>query len=295
MLALQFLNDGLKHGEPCLYVSFEESKEQVLRNAKSCGWDFGAYEKKGLLIIRCVYPTEKFIDEHLAEIQEIVESRGTVRCAIDPLSAIASAFPEENYVNFAKRLNNYLKARGVTSMFTSSVHPDAAGGGRGDLHLSTTVDNLITLRQVEMEGELQPVLNVVKARGSAHSKELRRYDITGDGIIIGPSLSGYEAVITGVGRRVSQTVEEKLESEFKRFLGPIGAQAFKELSETGVSEEGIDAYVDSLVRGHILRPEDAGPFKGSVAAILKGEGGVPQKLAKTKKGMLGSLLGGEQP
>jgi circadian clock protein KaiC len=291
MLALQFLGDGLKVGEPCLYVSFEESREQVLRNAKSCGWDFGTYEKEGLLTLRCVYPTEKFMDEHLAEIHAIVERKGIRRCAIDPLSAIASAFPEDSYVNFAKRLNNYMKARGVTTMFTASVHPDAGGGDR---HLSTTVDNLITLRQVEMEGELQPVLNVVKERGSAHSKELRRYDITGDGIVIGSSLAGYEAVITGVGRRVSQTVEEKLEAEFKRFLGPMGAQAFKELSESGVSEEGIDAYIDSLVKGHILRSGDSGPFKESISAILRGDGSLPPKLAK-KKGMLGGLLGGGRP
>ncbi|MDD5340251.1 MAG: ATPase domain-containing protein [Candidatus ainarchaeum sp.] len=295
MLALQFLSDGLKQGVPCLYGSFEESREQVLRNAKSCGWDFGTYEKEGLLTLRCVYPTEKFMDEHLAEIQAIVERKGIKRCAIDPLSAIASAFPEDSYVNFAKRLNNYMKARGVTTMFTSSVHPDADGRGRGDRHLSTTVDNLITLRQVEMEGELQPVLNVVKERGSTHSKELRRYDITGDGIVIGSSLAGYEAVITGVGRKVSQTVEEKLEAEFKRFLGPMGAQAFGELSESGVSEEGIDAYIDSLVRGHILRAEDGGPFKDSVSAILQGEGGLPPKLAKKKKGVLGGLLGGGRP
>ncbi len=293
MLALQFLGEGLKHGEPCLYVSFEESREQVLRNAKSCGWDFGKYEKAGLLTLRCVYPMEKFMDEHLAEIQHIVEKKGVKRCAIDPLSAIASAFPEDSYVNFAKRLNNYMKAMEVTSMFTSSVHPDT-GGGKGDRHLSTTVDNIITLRQVEMQGELQPVLNVVKERGSTHSKELRRYDITAEGLVIGSSLSGYEAVITGVGRKVSQTVEEKLEAEFKRFLGPMGTQTFKELSGAGISEEGIGAYIDSLVKGHIIRPEDARPFKDSVAAILQGEGGLPPKLAK-KKGVLGGLFGGGRP
>jgi circadian clock protein KaiC len=280
MLTLQFLSEGLKLGEPGLYVSFEESREQVLRNAKNCGWNFGSYEKDGLLTIRCVYPAEKLMDEHLAEIQHVVETKGITRCAIDPLSAIASSFPEDSYVNFVKRLNNYMKSKGVTIIFTSSVHPDAEGGVKGDRHLSTTVDNLITLRQVEIEGELQLVLNIVKERGSWHSKELRKYEITSDGVVIGPSLSGYEAVVTGVGRRVSETLEERLESEFNRFLGPMGSQAFTEISERGVTEEAINSYIDSLVTGHILKQEDQKPFKDSVSAILRGTESQPKKEKK---------------
>jgi circadian clock protein KaiC len=293
MLALQFISDGLKKGQPCFYMSFEESREQVLRNAKSCGWDFGSYEEKGLLTLRCAYPSEKFMDEHLAEIQDIVESKGIKRCAIDPLSAIASSFPEDSYVNFVKRLNNYMKAKEVTSVLTSSVHPDAGSTTKGERHLSTTVDNLITLRQVEMEGELQLVLNVVKERGSAHSKELRRYDITNDGIIIGSSLAGYEAVITGVGRKVSQTSEEKLRTEFSRFMGPIGEQAFREIARRGLSEETINAYIDSLVKERIMTGEDGKEFRASALAILRGAPGPKQAAgAKTKEGgILGRLLG----
>lgn len=295
LFALEFLMEGLEHGEQCLFVSFDESKEEIIRNAKSCGWDFGRYEKAGLLTFRCAYPAEKFVHEHLADIRSLVESKDIRRCAVDSLSSISTAIPEESFISFTKVLHSFMKSRNVTTFMTAASRPETGAGSMGDAHTSATVDNYITLRQVEIEGELRLVLNIVKERGSAHSKELRRYDITNDGIVIGPSLAGYEAVITGVGRKVSQTVEERLEAEFKRFLGPMGVQAFRELSETGVSEERIHGYIDSLVKEHILKPEDAKPFKNSVSTILLGAGSQQAQKPEKKKGMLGDLLGGKQP
>ena len=62
-------------------------------------------------------------------------------------------------------------------------------------------DNIIMLRYVEVEGELKHVSNVVKVRGSAHSKGLRQYEITGEGIVIGTSMEGYEVIMNGSSRK----------------------------------------------------------------------------------------------
>lgn len=293
LIALEFLKDGLEHGEPCLLVSFEESRDQVLRNAKSCGWQFAEYENSGLLEIMCVYPSERFVDEHLAEIRDAIERKGVRRCAVDSLSSISTAFSDEKFVSFTKRLHSYLKSRDITSFLTASTPPESRRGSIGEGHISATVDNFITLRQVELEGELRLVLNIVKERGSTHSKELRRYDITGDGIIIGPSLAGYEAVITGVGRKVSQTLEERLRTEFSSFMGPMGDQAFRELARTGISEDNVTDYIGSLVKERIMGEEDAKAFRASVLAILRG-GTVPGQSQETKirkGGVISSLLG----
>ncbi len=210
-LGLSFLAEGLKNGETCLYAGFEESKKQVLRNAKNFGWDFEKYEREGLLVMRCIYPNEKHLEEHLADIRQIVEEKKIKRCVVDPLSAISSAFSPDAFISFSKRLNGYLKTREVTPLFTSATTSLIGNTKDVDAHLSTISDNIILLRYVEMQGDVQSVINIIKMRGSEHSKSLRIYNITDKGIVVGKSLEGYEGVTTGVSKKIAELEKEGLE------------------------------------------------------------------------------------
>ncbi len=268
-LSMQFIMKGLKSGEPCLYVGFEESREQILRNAKGFGWDFEEYEKKGLLTMRCVYPGEMLIEEHLKDIKDIIESKKIKRCAIDSLSSISNSLSRPKLLSFAKRLNGYLKTQGVTTFFTAATSSLIGTTTLTDNNLSTLIDNIIMLRYVEMQGELNLVMNIVKVRGSAHSKELKRYEITENGVFIGQSLLGYEGVLTGVTRKVSETINEKLRKEFKKFIGPMASSAFLELKKKGLTQEGISAYIDELASQGVMKKDDADEFKSRIIAILE--------------------------
>ena len=208
-LGLSFLAEGLKNGESCLYAGFEESKKQILRNAKNFGWDFERYEREGLLVLRCIYPNEKYLEEHIADIKQIVEEKKIKRCVIDPLSAISSVFSSDAFVSFSKRLNGYLKTRKVTPLFTSSTTSLIGNTKDVDAHLSTVSDNIILLRYVEMQGDVQCVINIIKMRGSEHSKNLRIYNITDKGVIVGKSLEDYEGVTTGVSKKIAELEEER--------------------------------------------------------------------------------------
>ena len=210
-LGLSFLAEGLKNGEACLYAGFEESKKQVLRNAKNFGWDFEKYEKDGLLVMRCIYPNEKHLEEHLADIRQIVERKKIKRCVVDPLSAISSAFSPDAFISFSKRLNGYLKTQEVTPLFTSASTSLIENSKDVDAHLSTLSDNIILLRYVEMQGDVQCVINIIKMRGSEHSKNLRMYNITDKGLVVGKSLEGYEGVTTGVSKKIAELEKEGLE------------------------------------------------------------------------------------
>ena len=75
LFCLQFIMEGLKKGEHCLFAGFEESRDQVIRNAASMGWNLKEYENKGLLVLRCLYPSEKFLEEHLFDIKHIIDSK----------------------------------------------------------------------------------------------------------------------------------------------------------------------------------------------------------------------------
>jgi hypothetical protein len=136
------------------------------------------------------------------------------------------------------------------------------------IFLCTIIDNIIMLRYVEMQGELSLVLNIVKLRGSDHSKVLKKYDITNKGVVIGESLLGYEGVMTGTTRKVSETIDEKLESEFKRFIGPMATSVFLDLKNRGLNKENVFNYIDDLADQGVLKKEDADKFKQAVSAIM---------------------------
>ncbi len=272
LMSMQFIMEGLKLGDPCLYAGFEESREQLIRNAKSFGWDLEEYEKKGLLVLNCIYPGEKYIEEHLADIKNIIEGKKIRRCIVDSLSAIGNSFPEEIFKSFAKRLNGYLKSQNVTTFLTSATATFMGATTLTESHLSTMVDNIIMLRHVEIQGELKLVLNVVKVRGSAHSKGLRGYDITSKGIVIGQAMSGYEGVMTGNTRKVGKTAEEMLETEFKKFIGPMANEVFLELKEKGMAKDDVIAYINELESGKVMSKEKSNAFKTNIEKIFGGSG-----------------------
>jgi circadian clock protein KaiC len=272
LLSLRFILEGLKLGERCLFASFEESREQILRNGRTFGWDLEGYERNGLLMLRCRYPKEKYLEEHLSDIRAIIEGNRAERCAIDSLTSISHSFPKDEFGEFAKTLNGYLKSRDVTTFFTSATSTLTGSAALSEGELSTMTDNIIMLRHIEMDGQLRLVLNIIKARGSAHSKDLRVYDITADGLAIGQPLSGYEGVTTGVSRKVSSTAEERLESEFRRFLGPMAPSVLARLGQRGLTPAGVAEYVDSLKSEGILKDEEASEFKKAVMRALEADG-----------------------
>ena len=208
LLSLQFIMDGLKKGETCLYAGFEESKDQLLRNAKSFGWDLKEYEEKGLLTLRCVYPSDKLLEEHFKDIKQIVEDRGVKRCVVDSLSSISHAFNEDKFSSFAIRLNGFLKVKDITSFFTTTTGTLIGSATLEEGNLSTLTDSIVMLRYVEMQGKLESVINILKMRGSSHCKYLRKYEITDEGVVIGSPLSNYEGVMTGSSKKIHELEEE---------------------------------------------------------------------------------------
>jgi circadian clock protein KaiC len=271
LLGLQFLVEGLNQNEPCLLVGFEEGDAQIRRNASSFGWNLKEYEDKGQLFMRCVYPQAFLLEEHLADIKSLIEKHNIKRCVVDSLSAVANAFPPEDFAGFVKQLNGCLKSQGVTSIFILLNASLAGGMSLTDAQVSTSMDNIVMLRHVEMEGKLQEVLNIVKIRGSSHSKELIEYDITDKGIVIGQSLEGFEGILTGVTRKVDQSVEDKLEREFKRFLGRKSSKFFRQAKEQGLHLDPLLVFIDDLVRQGELKEENATFFRENIKDLLSGE------------------------
>jgi len=186
---------------------------------------------------------------------------------------LTTIFPEQDFLSFAKNLNAYLKSKEVTSFFTAATSSLMSIPSLTESNISTFTDNIVMLRYVEMQGQLSTVINIVKVRGSPHDNNLRKYEVSSEGVGIGSSLTGYEGIITGVTRKVSKTIEEMLDLEFKRFIGPMGAEEFRIFSKGGVSKTKLLNYIDNLVTEGILRSDAANNFKKRIAIILDAEKG----------------------
>ena len=268
LLGLHFLMDSLAKNEPCLFLGFEEGEDQIRRNAKGFGWDLNSYAGKDLLFMRCMYPHENLLDEHLADIKNLVEKHNIKRCVLDSLSAVANEFPSEDFANFAKRLNGFLKSAGVTTIFIMVNTPLSGTLPLTDAQISTVMDNIIMLRHVEMEGKLQEVMNIVKIRGSSHSKYLIEYDITGNGLVVVQSIEDFEGILSGVTRKVDRSTEDKLLTEFKRFLGPAANKHFKDARKIGLGAEPLIQFIDGLITNNIIAESKGVFFKENIKDIL---------------------------
>jgi circadian clock protein KaiC len=205
LLGLHFVMEGLQKGERCTLVVYEESKQQIRRNARGFGWDIDKYIKKGLLNIIVSYPEDKTLDEHLQDISHKAVKTKSKRIVIDSLSRIAGAAATDiEYRDFLKRLNAFLKRNGITAIYTHT----SAGLLSTDLttqsHISTITDAIILLKYVELEGKITRIITLIKLRGSDHDKNLREFSITKKGITIGKPLKNVENISTGVARRIQE-------------------------------------------------------------------------------------------
>lgn len=269
LIGYHFLDAGLTNDEDCLLMSFEESQDEIFRTAEGFSFQFREAHEEGNLHIESNYAGDKLPDKYLQIIENYINEYDISRIVIDSLSALRFACEDDEYRDLLRRLNSYLKYKGVTAIMTS----EAAGQIVGSTDVSpdrinAMADNIIMLRFAELEGRLQHIINVVKMRGSGHSKGLHTYDITDNGMWIGPSTAGYEGLLHGAGRKVSETAEEDLEDVFRRYIGPMSSKILDELGEKGLSEEAVMNKISEFSEKGILQEKDAEQFKKRVREIL---------------------------
>jgi circadian clock protein KaiC len=199
---LHFILEGARKGERGLLIAFEESDEQLYRNAESFGQDLRKYVKKGLVRLFTSVPEELKPEEHFKRIRDIVEESEVSRFVIDSLSALERIYPPDRFREFTVGLNTYLKGKGVTSLMTNTTAALLDVSQITETHLSTATDNIILLKYLELDGQMKRALLVVKARGSDHDKTLHELIIDSKGMSVGEPFYGVEGLMGGSARRV---------------------------------------------------------------------------------------------
>jgi len=201
-LALQYLVNGVKQGEPGIYVTFEELPDQIYRDAKNFGWDLRKMEDEGNFRVVCTSPSLMLESGDGSLLEDVIREVQPRRLVIDSLSHLEMFVKKEDMRMEAYRMVSYLKTRGMSSLLLwESPQISGMSFSVTDVGLSFLVDCIVALKLVEIESSMRKALVVLKMRGSDHDKRLREYDITSQGIAVSTPFSNYEGLMTGSPRR----------------------------------------------------------------------------------------------
>lgn len=197
LLVTQFMSGGYKAKERSLLFAFEESKDQLFRNAAAWGMDFEAMEKKERLMVVNRYPHSMAMEDHLVEMTQMIDDFKPNRVAVDSLSALERVSSLRGFREFVIALTSTLKKKETAGLFTSTSPSLLGGTSVTEKHISTLTDSIILLRYVEAFGSMRRALVVLKMRGSHHDADIREYTIDGTGMHIGQPMREVSGVLSG--------------------------------------------------------------------------------------------------
>jgi len=255
-LAAHFARATCERGERCLYLAFEEAKDQVIRNMRSIGTDLECHVKTGLLNFRTMRPTMYGLETHLVVMEKLVDEFKPAVIIVDPVSNLSDIGTLRETKSMLARFVDFLKARQVTALFTCLRQ----SGGETEIGVSSVMDVWISLRMVESDGEQNRLLHVIKARGMAHSRQVREFVLSEKGVQLLDVYVGPSGVLTGSARVAQENREsaEKLERqrEFKRQQSEMKRKKLELETRMAALKEEIREVQDEMEKGVSEEKED---------------------------------------
>jgi len=221
LLTTEFVAGGSKNGERCLFFAYEESRDQLIRNATGWGIDFEQMEKDDKLKLVCAYPESAGLEDHLIRMKKVIEEFKPQRLAVDSLSALERVATLKGYREFVIGLTEFIKHHEIGGLFTATTPTLIGGTSVTEAHISTITDSIILLRYVEMLGEMRRGLTVLKMRGSMHDKDIREFTIDGQGMHLGKPFRNVTGILSGFPQQIAIEEISRVNSLFQDEPKPV--------------------------------------------------------------------------
>jgi circadian clock protein KaiC len=209
-VAAHFAQAAARRGDRVLFFSFEESPNQIIRNMRSIGLRLAPLVQRDLLRFHAARPTLCGLEMHLATMFKEIAAFQPAVVIVDPITSLLVAGTDSETKGMVTRLIDFLKGSQVTSFFTSLTHGGHALQ-QSEIAMSSLMDSWLLLQDFEGNGERNRVLYVLKARGMAHSNQVREFLISNRGLDLVDAYIGPSGVLTGASR-VAQAAREKAEA-----------------------------------------------------------------------------------
>ncbi len=209
-VAASFAQAAAARGDRVLFFSFEESPNQITRNMHSIGLCLEPLVQRGVLRFHAARPSLCGLEMHLATMFKEIAVFQPAVVIVDPITSLLTAGTDYETKGMVTRLIDFLKGSQITTLFTSLTHGGHALQ-QSEIAMSSLMDAWLLLQDFEGNGERNRVLYVLKARGMAHSNQVREFLISSQGIDLVHAYTGTSGVLTGASR-VAQAAREKAEA-----------------------------------------------------------------------------------
>ena len=208
-LAAKFVEAACNREERVLYFAFEESPSQFMRNMSSIGIQLKPLVKKGLLHFHATRPTLHGLEHHLTTSIKLINKVQPQIVVLDPIDAFIMGSNQTEVKIMLLRLVDFLKMRNITALFASLTNA-SENQEFTDMAISSLIDTWLLLRDIEIGGERNRGLYILKSRGMNHSNQIREFKLTDNGIELLDVYIGPEGVLTG-SARLSQEAKNDVE------------------------------------------------------------------------------------
>lgn len=244
IVAASFAEAACAAGERALYFSFEESVDQSVRNMKSVGIDIGRWIKSDKLRYIATRPTFYSLEMHLAVVLREVTKFNPSLVVLDPISAFFESGDPMEIQSMLLRVIDFLKGRGVTAVFTHLMHGQD-GNVQTESGLSSLMDAWVLLLNREVNGEFNRELYLLKARGTAHSNQVREFIMSDDGLKLVPPYLGENGALTGSARKNEEARLRRTEMQRKADVLRAQQQIQQKRRRAKAQIEALQAELDA--------------------------------------------------
>ncbi|HEY0333929.1 MAG TPA: ATPase domain-containing protein [Stenotrophomonas sp.] len=196
-LALNYAITGAQRGERCAFFAFDEGRGTLEARAKSLGLDLQPAIDDGLILFQQIDPAEMSPGEFAAAVRERVERDHARIVVIDSLNGYLNAMPDGRFLILQMHeLLSYLGQQGVLTILILAQH-GLVGPIETPLDISYLSDSVLMLRYFEYDGQVRRAMSVVKKRSGDHEHTIREFQLSRDGLALGPPLEGFSGIFSG--------------------------------------------------------------------------------------------------
>jgi|GEM_PF-5932136 len=235
ILSLQFIKEGLRLNEKCIYISLLEDPKSSLKfyNILNIDWNF-YLKKRNLFLLYLNAAGIKKLEERLTV---ILKNNGIQRIVIDGFSGMVK---EKALEDIYKALM-FIQKKSISCLMTSSVFESRVSGGGNTSPLSELVDNVLVLKQMESGGDIVRTVNILKAKGTFYDTKTRGLYIGKNGATIN-KLTSNESVPRSENSNESEIkyglwgdfLKDDIVKDFKKIYPNI---AISKMEEVGSKDE----------------------------------------------------------
>jgi circadian clock protein KaiC len=274
-VAAHFIDAVCARGEKAIFFAFEESPHQIVRNMRSIGIDLQQWVKTGLLRFSASRPTLWGLERHLARMHREVEDFEPSVVVVDPIYNLSAVGSANEVSSMLLRLIDYLKSRKITALFTAVCSGDPNDAEHAGV--SSLMDAWMQVQILESNGERNRGLYIIKARGIAHSNQIREFVLSDKGIHLRDVYLGMEGVLTGSARVAQEAREIEMEAERQQVI----AVKKREMEHKKIQ---IEAQIKTLQAELASQSAEAELFVARQRAISEAAAKAHKKLVNMRGG-----------